>query len=137
MPNGNSIPLFQRRHFDFIADFIAGLGSVTEFQRQGIALEVAEKLRDTNPRFDRERFIATATIPARPTPEGTFNPLDITEVPALAPPGPEVPRCAISNCGDYAVSIHRDSFYCARHSGDESCCHPFRWNGAEWVRASD
>lgn len=48
--------LMQQRHFEYIADHVAPLMSwPTKIT------EMADKLASTNPRFDRDKFIARAT----------------------------------------------------------------------------
>lgn len=117
MPD-NGYPQLQRRHFDFIADSIATLTSVSDFQKRNIAMELCFRLRQTNSRFNRDRFMARAV----PTPTPDVTP-DVT-------PGPP-PLCR--DCGRQsettpATHIHRYAnnsnveFYCGRHCG--SCCEP-------------
>lgn len=54
----------QHRHFVLIAQTIAELGRgaapIPSAQQEMIAHHFAASLRSTNPRFDRERFIACA-----------------------------------------------------------------------------
>lgn len=53
-------PTMQHRHFVLIADTIARTELTIE-ARDMVAREFADALRGTNPRFDRERFLAAAT----------------------------------------------------------------------------
>lgn len=51
----------QHRHFAVIAGILADLGpnaGVFNNQRDGIIAHFADALADTNPQFDRKRFIA-------------------------------------------------------------------------------
>lgn len=51
-------PTFEHRHFKLIADVIARMNG--ELTRGDIALAFASRLSDTNPNFNRERFIAAS-----------------------------------------------------------------------------
>ena len=48
----------QHRHFATIADIIRALPDVTDLEQRRIADHFAKELADTNPNFDRERFMA-------------------------------------------------------------------------------
>lgn len=50
-----------RQHFRAIADAIAKTPGLLAEERRQVAEEVASALRQFNPRFDRDRFIAAAT----------------------------------------------------------------------------
>lgn len=54
--------MFQRRHFDFLAQTIAEIGCLTDFQRRDVALELGLRLKATNSRFSVDRFVA-ACVP--------------------------------------------------------------------------
>lgn len=91
MPVGNSNSLFQRRHFDYLAQVIRELGCVTEFQRRGIATELAHRLRTTNTAFNPERFIGAATDTGR-----------TDRAPYVAPQVPEATRAGTGDGMPYA-----------------------------------
>jgi hypothetical protein len=46
-----------RRDFEMIARVIRTLGEFHAFERETIAEHFADALAETNPRFDRERFL--------------------------------------------------------------------------------
>lgn len=51
--------MFQHRHYVFIAQTIASL-DVSDETRCTVAEEFASALRDTNPNYDRSRFMSAA-----------------------------------------------------------------------------
>lgn len=59
-----SAPEMQRRHFEFIASTIRELGVVmSTIPREFVAKSFATRLEDTNPAFDRERFLTACGFP--------------------------------------------------------------------------
>ena len=57
--------VLQHRHFATIAAILAELGAdhgVFDNQRKGICEHFADQLADTNPRFDRDRFLAACGV---------------------------------------------------------------------------
>lgn len=56
-------PALQRRHFQAIADIIGELGDEGEtFTLDAVARKFADKLRYTNPQFDRDRFLTACKV---------------------------------------------------------------------------
>ncbi len=52
---------FQRRHFEFIADTVRD-ACVTNLQRAELADLFADRLHQTNAKFDRERFLLRCAV---------------------------------------------------------------------------
>ena len=50
------MPLMQQRHFEYLADEVAPL-----LPWPSAIIEMADRLADTNPKFNKEKFISRAT----------------------------------------------------------------------------
>ena len=110
MPDSNN-PLFERRHYNAIAETIAALGCVTDFVRRNLATEFALRIAGTNSRFNQDRFISACM--GEPAP-----------APAPAPLQP----CHIEGCQNPGTHVCRiagpDYRYCSMHCGSDTCCTP-------------
>ena len=53
--------MFQKRHYDFLADWLANVAmAVGEMDRRLVTHSLADRLQRDNPRFQRERFLKAA-----------------------------------------------------------------------------
>lgn len=126
MPVGERNALFQRRHYNAIAEIIRDLGCVTEFQRRNVAEEFARRISGTNSAFNRDRFVAAATDTGR-TDREAYVPAQVP------PPAVQAPIPLCEECGADATHIHtrvasdgserRTTFFCYVHAG-RLCCTP-------------
>ena len=59
-----STPRFERRHFEWLAAFVADADApgFPTIDREALAIAFANALQATNPAFDRERFLIAAGV---------------------------------------------------------------------------
>lgn len=54
--------MMTRKDYELIADTIGGMTYLNETDRATIAHDFADRLKDTNPRFNREMFLARCGV---------------------------------------------------------------------------